>query len=324
MGLISKQKKMKISNQQFLRMLWVVINYLKAAATLMAGKTRLLNSVAKLENLANMIETNQLAQNEDLSALHKGKVALRDSLNTQVEKVGKGMMAVFHQDAMVIEEAKAKSVISGFNTLPEMRVLVSVKELFNLGMAHAARVAEAGIDEAMLNSMKLAGETFHSTVTSNEMTQDGRVQATARINTLVADARRELRLVTDMLMLTHFSETETEFYAGYQKAREISERGRHKKHNDKEETPQFAMVSLVFTDSTTGNPIEGVAIAVDGRVMDDFSDATGELYLDNLTPGAKLIAASAPGYQSREWTTAALEAGKDYEMEEQLSPEMNA
>lgn len=305
-------------------MLWVVINYLKAAATLTAGKTRLLNSVAKLENLANMIETNQLVQNENLSALHKGKVALRDSLNTQVEKVGKGMMAVFHQDEMVVEEAKAKSAIGGFNVLPEMQVLVNVKELFNLGMAHSAKVAEAGIDEAMLNSMKLAGETFHSTVTANEMTQDGRVQATARINALVVEARREMRSVTDMLMLTIFSDTEPEFYTGYLKAREVSERGRHKKQSNKEETPQFAMVSFVFTDSTTGEPIEGVAIAVDGRVVDDFSDATGELYLDNLTPGAKLVAASAPGYQSREWTTAVLEAGKDYEMEEQLTPEMNA
>lgn len=149
--------------------------------------------------------------------------------------------------------------------------------------------------------MQQQAAAFHENTTLIELKRDNKIDATARLGEVFADCRAFLSKELDPAMKALFALHDPEFLSLYLKAREVNYRTRHR--NPETTDADLPLVTLVFTDAETHQPVEGVSVAINGVINSEISDAEGELYPDTLEPGSYHVAAAVPGYQSIEWDT---------------------
>ena len=294
---------------------------LKQESARFEGKTRIQAMTARVDNYYQLIATNILLQASDLEALSAQHDAGRVTLRKEIERVGMAYASMFRTEKMLSQAIQAENLITRLSQRGDADLNTIVQGLYELGKDHTGLVADFGITATSLDAFKMTGNTFADSLGHIELPRDARVRATARIAELMNESRIFLRKELDPAIEALFMNTDPEFLELYRKAREVHYRTRHRQEN---ELPvNTAIVTFVFTNAGTGEPIEGVAIALNGIVSPELSDENGEIYLDTLIPGTYHIAASAPGYQPLEWDTPQLEAGNEYDIEKALNPEAN-
>lgn len=278
-------------------------------------------TVTELRQLLVVLRANIDVQANTLKGNTATKNSLRQLINKQMEIQGNFLSSYFWLKRMTNERTEVESALKNFRDAKDGTVRMLVDKLTNLGLKEdVTELAKANFERDQLVTLQNHGHTYDALVTGRVISHDERVEATAHIATTLARIKEIVSQGISGLMTT-FSDTHPELVTLFNKVKAVEyPTSRHRKP-DEDESGNLVIATFRFTNSMTGEPIEGVAVALDGMVQNDLSDDNGELYFDNLTPGDLLVAASAPGYHSREWTTPVLEGGEEYDFEEQLTPE---
>ena len=305
--------------KSFQKMLQTVSGLLKQESARFENKPTISALIARLDPFDASLTHYAALQSTGIAALRELHGSNRQQLEGGIRQVANASLAMFRGAKMANEVLQIEALLPGLGQRPDNQLKPLADSLADLCLPHVAMVADFDITSASLEALKQQAAAFHENTTQIELKRDNKVDATARIGATLDECRQFLRQELDPAMKALFALQDPEFLSLYLKAREVNYRTRHRNPETTDE--DLPLVTLVFSDAETHQPVEGVSVAINGVINSEISDTEGELYLDTLEPGSYHVAAAVPGYQSIEWDTPPLEAGLEYTFEKPLSPE---
>lgn len=286
---------------------------LTAASALLGG------SVARLNRLTEVIRGSRTIQVSALKGVTTNKTSLREMINSEMKNICLILVPYYTENHNALAKARAMAGAEKFSRSRESDVYELVKAVCDDALKESpAELMKANLTVEEINDLMTMATTYNKLVSGGKVTRETRNLATATIASAIGDARDEVNEKTSGYMRA-FRKSHPALVELFDGLCVVDYP--HRRHRKPQTTPATAIVTLAFSNEATNEPIEGVVISLNGTVHADPSDESGEIYLDNLAPGTHTVAASAPGYESLEWTTQPLEAGKEYEIEEFLTPE---
>lgn len=278
--------------------------------------------VNRLRNYVAVVNDTKGVQLNALIGVTANKSAMREMINQEVKNLCL-LMVPYHsirQNPLAKERAQAAG--DGFYRLREAEVFEVVKMICTDALAETEEnLLAANIQKLDVSNLLSLGTTYQSLVTGTKANRESRTHATAIIAATLPKGRYEVNVNISGLMRA-FRKSHPDLVDYFDRLTVVDYP--HRRHRKEEEVPATALVTFTFTDEASNQPIEGALLAIDGKLHEEPSDDNGEIYIDTLTPGTHNVVVSAPGYQSLEWTTQALVAGQEYEIEEFLTPEPGA
>jgi hypothetical protein len=130
------------------------------------------------------------------------------------------------------------------------------------------------------------------------------------------EAKAILRLQLDNVMEV-FADEQPGLLQQYQALRKVTYR--HRRRNKEETAAGTATATVKLVDAATHEPVQGATLAVDGQLVEDVSDETGEIDVLNLKPGSHELAGTAEGYGTTLLNASTPLADEDYTFELNLN-----
>ena len=281
-------------------------------------------TVDELKQQLLMLTANLSIQTRSLKGDTVSKHAMAGTMTDLTDRYGKTLISLFWKRKLVSEKTQSEAILSNMKSAISGNTANYVKGLCDLGLnTDEADLQKAGLSHAKFTALRDMATTYEVFVNGLRLTTGEHVQATANIALLTDQFMETIRMGIGGFM-EPFADSHPDVYALFQKVKTVEYPANRRRRTDGEGEATTAIVTYRFTDEATAEPIEGATLAIDGVVLNDTSDDNGEVYLDDLAPGTHTVAVSAPGYLSRQWTTIAFEAGKDYDFEEMLTHEATA
>ena len=305
--------------KSYQKMIQTVSGLLKQEAARFENKPTISALIARLDPFDASITRYFGLQSTGIAALREQHENNRALLEGNIRQAANAFLVVFRGAKMSSEVMLLEAAMLGLGQKADNQLKAITETVCNTGLPHVQMVADFGITANSLEAMQQQAVAFHENTTLIELKRDNKIDATARLVEVFADCRTFLSKELDPAMKALFALQDPEFLSLYLKAREVNYRTRHRNPETTDE--DLPLVTLVFSDAETHQPVEGVSVAINGVINSEISDTEGELYLDTLEPGSYHVAAAVPGYQSIEWDTPPLEAGLEYTFEKPLSPE---
>lgn len=192
----------------FLKRLQTEIVELKRINEQTEPSSRLKVSMQKLEGWSEQLAQKHLIQTNRMQVLTIAKNEVRAELNKLVIKISSGLIAVFGQENMVIEMKEARGCKKAIGRKREMEVYPTATLLVRLARKYSDWLEDTGIQPTTTDQLEELATRYSQLISSTEIKLGERIRATAEIEKLTNQARKELTCVTNPLKrVTRFTES---------------------------------------------------------------------------------------------------------------------
>lgn len=293
-----------------------ICQYFKKSPEKLQGRPSLAKMFEDMLNNCDLVKANLQVQLDDKSAMTAQKHAVRGVLEPLLKRQLNISLGFFEFKNLPGPRKTANDLLDSLRGAQEAELFAIASNFVALLSPHLALSAEFGITEASLKKITEATETFMVLVETMGTEKAQKQLATANIDRLLKANKDLLRNQIDYLM-EDFADTDPDCYATYHRLRRFNYVRRHKTEPE-QASASTANATVRVIAAADGQPIAGATLAIDGKLLNEVSDAYGELDVEGLSLAQHELAATAPGYATTTQLVQLPNAGEDYTFELEL------